>query len=500
MYNRIKFFIGALFLFISILLLFTVNWALNTFGMLSVDEIIYHFSSTMTGTNKILIYDFINNCLFPTVLISMFVIAVIFYNPFNFEIKGKIEVHEKKVFQIYPFIHIRKYFMYINIVFLLLTLYNSSSRVGITEYIAMQYTPSDFIKANYVDAKDATIIFPGKKRNLIYIYMESLETTYLSNSLGGYQNKNLMPNLVDLTSGETNFSNSDLLGGAVSNTGSTWTVAGIVSETSGMPIKADANSYGSNKEYLPGIYTLGDILKEEGYNQMFMMGSDAKFGGREYYLKLHGDYQIYDYYTAIENKKIPNTYYEWWGFEDSKLYSYAKEEILKLASKDEPFNFTMLTADTHFPDGYLSESCKHQNKFEDNLSNVIACADEMLYDFISWIKKQDFYENTTIIISGDHLSMDVNFFKDLTDYERTIYNLFINSAVTTDNTKNRTFTTMDMFPSTLASLGAIVDGDRLGLGTNLFSDKKTLAEQYGIEYLNKELAKKSDFYSENILQ
>ena len=35
---------------------------------------------------------------------------------------------------------------------------------------------------------------------------------------------------------------------------------------------------------------------------------------------------------------------------------------------------------------------------------------------------------------------------------------------------------MDMFPTTLASLGAVIDGDRLGLGTNLFSDKPTLAE------------------------
>ena len=56
-----------------------------------------------------------------------------------------------------------------------------------------------------------------------------------------------------------------------------------------------------------------------------------------------------------------------------------------------------------------------------------------------------------------------------------------------------------MYPSTLAALGVKVDGERLGLGTNLFSIKETLTEQYGgIENLNAELAKRSDYYEKKI--
>ena len=36
--------------------------------------------------------------------------------------------------------------------------------------------------------------------------------------------------------------------------------------------------------------------------------------------------------------------------------------------------------------------------------------------------------------------------------------------------KNRDFSTLDFFPTTLASLGVQIEGDRLGLGTNLFSN------------------------------
>ena len=58
---------------------------------------------------------------------------------------------------------------------------------------------------------------------------------------------------------------------------------------------------------------------------------------------------------------------------------------------------------------------------------------------------------------------------------------------------------MDLFPTTLAAMGTKIDGDRLGLGTNLYSDKETLSERYGYEYIDKELAKNSKFYNKDIL-
>ncbi len=83
-----------------------------------------------------------------------------------------------------------------------------------------------------------------------------------------------------------------------------------------------------------------------------------------------------------------------------------------------------------------------------------------------------FYENTTIVLTGDHPTMQENFYNVDNNYDRVVYNAFINSRVLPVNNKNRVFTTMDMFPTTLAALGVSIEGDRLGLGTNLFSSKK----------------------------
>ncbi|MDD3186993.1 MAG: LTA synthase family protein [Bacilli bacterium] len=503
MLKKINIILGSITLYLSIFIIFLVRWALTTFGKQPVDSMLFTLFNSFSDSSTTMLNNFYKHCLIPATIIYIIIMLILFFNPLKLEIKAELKKLNEKKYTLFPFIYIKKFFFAINIVTLVIIGYISADQFGITDYIVAQATSSDFIEANYADPETTEIIFPSQKRNLIYIYMESLETTYLSNTLGGYQSTNLMPKLTELTSGQTNFSNTDLLGGAVSSSGSTWTIAGMVSTTAGIPLKVDVdgNSYGSEDDFLPGAYNLGDILEKEGYNQMIMMGSDSLFAGRKYYFTLHGNYDIFDYYTAISEGKISSSYKVWWGYEDSKLYEYAKEKLAVLASEDEPFNFTLLTADTHFPDGYLSEYCSYSNKYDDNLSNVVVCADDMLYDFISWIKEQDFYDNTTIVISGDHISMDQNFFKDVSDdYTRTVYNLFINSAVTTENNKNRNFTTLDMFPTTLASLGVIIDGDKLGLGTNLFSDKQTLTEQYGIDYINQELDKSSDFYKENILK
>ena len=85
------------------------------------------------------------------------------------------------------------------------------------------------------------------------------------------------------------------------------------------------------------------------------------------------------------------------------------------------------------------------------------------------------------------------------NYTRGVYNVIINSAIDGDNTKNRQFSTMDLYPTILASMGVKIEGERLGLGTNLFSGKKTLIEELGFDYVNDEIKKNSTFYNDYLL-
>ena len=43
-------------------------------------------------------------------------------------------------------------------------------------------------------------------------------------------------------------------------------------------------------------------------------------------------------------------------------------------------------------------------------------------------------------------------------------------------------------------MGCIIEGDRLGLGTNLFSDRLTLMEEMGQDVFKEEVSRFSEYY------
>jgi len=330
-----------------------------------------------------------------------------------------------------------------------------------------------------------------------------METSYLSKALGGAMKENLIPELYNLAKENLCFSNTkSKVGGFYTTKGATWTIGSMVAQTAGIPLKTpteDVNQYGAaGEDFLPGVTTLTNILHDAGYKQALMVGSDVRFGGRKAYYELHEIDAIYDIYTARADGIIPKDYFVWWGMEDLHLFEYAKQEISELASGAQPFAFTMLTVDTHHVGGYQCELCE-ESKSGESYDQSISCSSRQVADFVKWIQSQDFYENTTIILVGDHESMDNGYFERMVedDYQRLLYNCFINSPTKAKRVTNRQFVAEDMFPTTLAAIGCTIEGEHLGLGTNLFSGAKTLTELLGFDHFNDELAKASTYYEEH---
>lgn len=376
-------------------------------------------------------------------------------------------------------------------------LYLPISMIDYKTYVVAKKTKTNFFEEYYVDPSKVNITFE-EKRNLIFIFVESLETSNFSIENSGLFEESYIPKLEKIAKDNISFSGSDNLGGMVQVANTGWTVAALVAQTSGIPFKVDVdgNEYNPEKSF-PGAYSIGQVLEKNGYKNYFMMGSDGDYGGRKKFFVQHGNYQIYDYYYAIEDKYIEKDYFEWWGYEDKKLFNYAKKKLTEISKNDEPFNFTILTADTHFTDGYMDDSC--EEKFDVKYANSFYCSDNKIYEFINWIKKQDFYKNTTIVIVGDHLTMQNDFYPVVDKNQRFVYNAFINSSIDIDNTKNRSFTHFDIYPTTLAAMGAKIEGNKLGLGVNLFSGRRTLLEKVGFDKLEENMRANSTFYNEKIL-
>lgn len=468
------------------------------------DQIIYYVLNGVEYTAPSVINNVIFSCSIPIILLCAILCS--------FTVKKtrkstylilKIRKKEIKI-QIYPAKLIANHrAIYTIIVFIIATIFVVLG-FKIDRYIKNRAQATKIYEEYYVDGRDVSIKFPEEKRNLIIIIAESMETTVLSKANGGAWEYSIVPELEQLALENTNFSNTERIGGFNQVHGANFSAGGIVAITAGVPLKTvdlfqDKNVYVGNGKYLDGAYTLGEVLKEQGYNLEVMMGSEATFGGREQYFRTNGDYKIFDVNYAIEQEKMAQADKVWWGFEDDKLYKWSKEEITELASKNEPFNYIMITADTHFTDGYLSSNA--ENKFETQYENVHAYSSKSINEFVEWVKKQEFYENTTIVIVGDHLGMQTEFYTARTNnnYYRTVYNAIINPAIKTTNNTNRIFTAMDMYPTILASMGVEIEGNRLGLGTNLYSSIPTLAEQEGFEYFSEEISKYSTWYNKNVL-
>jgi len=392
--------------------------------------------------------------------------------------------------------------------------------LNIIKFVKSKTQKTTIYEERYVTPDASMITADGKTKNLIYIYLESMETTYSSTDVGGRQDVNYMPGLTKLASKNLTFTDKKggLLGGFHNPAGTVWTMGAILATTSGVPFAfpVERNSMSKRETFAPGLVNLGDILEGKGYTQEFLCGSDAEFGGRKNYFTQHGNYRIFDLFSAREKGYIPKDYKVWWGYEDEYLYEIAKDEITNLAKEGNPFNFTMLTVDTHHVDGYVCKLCTHQ--YDSTTANVVSCADRQVTEFVEWVKEQDFYKDTVVIITGDHPRMDTNLVADVDYYDRTVYNCILNTdAVPERGSEGRTYTPMDMFPTILEAMGFDVEGDRLGLGTSMFSDLPTIAEEMaedvanekkeegeeltleearrlGYERLNDEVSKYSDYY------
>lgn len=486
-------------------------YKLQHFGTSQIDEIIFYLKNGIgDGQSNTFIAAAAQYGIYAALLLLLLLIPVI--TPWRTAILSRIPRNLAGNFLQSQSTTVRPiYLAWYSVIVFAGALISLGSSFSVVAYAGSILQTTSFYETHYVDPKTAHVTFPAKKRNLIYIYLESMENTVASKAHGGMRDISVIPELEQLALRPNTISFSHRasgLGGARQATGTHWTVAGITAQSGGIPLKnnllgsKDGNYMSGYDRFLPGAFTLGDILQRQGYNQTFMLGSKASFGGRDKLLSQHGNYTIYDYEHAKRIGKFPDDYYVWWGYEDKKLFHYAKQELTHLSQQSAPFNFQMLTVDTHFTDGYADETC--QKPFPHKYDNVHACTSKMVAEFVHWITQQPFYTDTTIIITGDHLGMQTNYYNKVIGdkpYERTIYNAFINPAITTTRTHNRQFTSFDMYPTTLAALGATIKGDRLALGTNLFSIQPTLLEAYGgnLTALNAELSKRSKFYEQQLL-
>ena len=66
----------------------------------------------------------------------------------------------------------------------------------------------------------------------------------------------------------------------------------------------------------------------------------------------------------------------------------------------------MITVDTHHVGGYVCELCG--NEYEEQLANVVACADSQIFEFVEWILLSVMQQLEVLILMNLHIKIILN--------------------------------------------------------------------------------------------
>ncbi len=479
--------ISLLIFFAGFMLFSSANWVVRKFGEVTYEQIMFHLNMPFSSEIR-MIMSFLKNTVMTGAIIAL-VLLIFFCGKYNFHIKAvdyfRAKVREKKLT-----------LSLVWFAFCLVFVFFKMNVWSMITYHQYKSETSNFYEENYVIPQEVKISFPAKKRNLILIFGESIEATYAQTPEHNYFGNDLIPELHALAKSNIHFSDNAYLGGSYEIDGTQWTQAGLFAQTCGAPIQLpinDPNWFHPKDGFYPKAWCLYDILKAQGYETSFLIGSNGEFAGMNKFVETHGRHRLLDINFYAERDGLELSFEKTTKLPDKQLFIYAQEELRNLSKQNKPFVFTLMTLDTHYGTSkFADDICQRKYGPHNNIENVVSCADFQIARFIDWLKEQEFYKNSVVVFVGDHITMNQRFTKDM---NRKPINIFINAPITAANTQNRTFTPFDIYPTIVESLGAEIEGHRLGLGTSLFADIPTLTEgKMSVEEMDINVRKKSRLY------
>jgi len=202
--------------------------------------------------------------------------------------------------------------------------------VDVTRYVARQYLTEQQTEG-FVDP--VVLSRPAKRKNLVVVYLESLERSYFD----PVQFPGLIEDLRRIEAKGTSYT------GLGQSIGAGFTIGGMVAGQCGVPliISGGENSLRVSR-FLSGTTCLGDLLKAEGYTTEFMGGASTEFAGKGSFYESHG----FDRVSGLESLKpglADPGYLGSWVLRDDPLLDRVGKRIDDLARSPDPFAMVMLT-------------------------------------------------------------------------------------------------------------------------------------------------------------
>ncbi|MGN1400720.1 MAG: LTA synthase family protein [Bacillus sp. (in: firmicutes)] len=255
----------------------------------------------------------------------------------------------------------------------------------------------NYVRANY---KEPNSDFTGiaKDKNVILISLESFQNFVLNAEMNGEE---ITPFLNEFIKESYYFDNFYHQVGQGKTSDSEFIV-----ENSLYPLGRGSVFFtNATNEYT----ATPEILNEEGYFTASFHANSKSFWNRDVMYDSLGYKKFYD----IDSFEVTEENSVGWGLKDKEFFNQSIPYLTELNESDQPFYAKFITLTNHHP-FTLDEEDATIGKYDSNsktLNNyfqTVRYTDEAVKDFINGLKESGVYDDSIIIMYGDHYGISEN--------------------------------------------------------------------------------------------
>lgn len=323
----------------------------------------------------------------------------------------------------------------------------------------------NYVRANYNPPNEA-MFGKAKGKNVILISMESTQNFVINQKVNGQE---ITPFLNDFIKDSYYFDNFYHQTGQGKTSDSEFLV-----ENSLYPLSRGAVFFThSGNEYT----ATPEILNKNGYFTASLHANNKSFWNRDIMYQALGYQRFYslpDYEVTEENSVG-------WGMKD---VDFLQQSVQHLKDMPKPFYSKFITLTNHFPfelneEDRFIEPYTSNDKTVNNYFPTVRYQDEALKLFIQKLKDEGLYEDSIIILYGDHYGISENHNKAMSEYLGKEITPFESTQlqkvpliIHIPGEKGKTISTVggqiDLKPTILHLLGIDTKND-IDFGSDLFS-------------------------------
>ena len=231
-------------------------------------------------------------------------------------------------------------------------------------------------------SRQVSNVGPEKKLNVMMIVVESLSGDYMTR----FGNKlNLTPHLDELANNSLFFNNFYATGNR--------TVRGMEALTLSIPPTPGQSVI--HRPHNEGLFSLGSLLRDKGYDSKFIYGGYGYFDNMNYFFS-HNGFDIVDRNSYAKDESVFGNV---WGVADEYSFLRASREADKSYQAKKPFYSFIMTTSNHrpytFPEGRVDSPSGHYE-------GAVKYTDFAINKFIEDSRKKPWFDDTIFIIVADH--------------------------------------------------------------------------------------------------